>query len=87
MQAGVFPPTLNYRTPDPKINLEGGGFHVPLQPAEWPQKQDRPRRLEVNAFGFGGANYVVLLEECREASGRVMAIAQRLFDELISIAR
>ncbi|MEW6666215.1 MAG: SDR family NAD(P)-dependent oxidoreductase [Thermodesulfobacteriota bacterium] len=72
MQAGVFPPTLNYRTPDPQIDLESGGFHVPGQPVEWPQPPDRPRRLEVNAFGFGGANYVVQLEESREASGRVM---------------
>jgi acyl transferase domain-containing protein/NAD(P)-dependent dehydrogenase (short-subunit alcohol dehydrogenase family)/acyl carrier protein len=75
MQAGIFPPTLNYRTPDPKIDLEGGGFHVPLEPAEWPRPQDRPRRLQVNAFGFGGANYVVHLEECRETSGRVMISA------------
>jgi acyl transferase domain-containing protein/NAD(P)H-dependent flavin oxidoreductase YrpB (nitropropane dioxygenase family)/NAD(P)-dependent dehydrogenase (short-subunit alcohol dehydrogenase family) len=72
MQAGIFPPTLNYRTPDPQVDLEAGGFHVPVQPVEWPQHPDRPRRLEVNAFGFGGANYVVQLEECLEASGRVM---------------
>jgi malonyl CoA-acyl carrier protein transacylase len=75
MQAGIFPPTLNYRTRDPQVDLEAGGFHVPLQPEEWPQPPDRPRRLEVNAFGFGGANYVVQLEECREASGRVMISA------------
>jgi acyl transferase domain-containing protein/NAD(P)H-dependent flavin oxidoreductase YrpB (nitropropane dioxygenase family)/NAD(P)-dependent dehydrogenase (short-subunit alcohol dehydrogenase family) len=75
MQAGIFPPTLNYRTRDPQIDLEAGGFHVPVQPEEWPQPADRPRRLEVNAFGFGGANYVVQLEECREASGRVMISA------------
>jgi acyl transferase domain-containing protein len=75
MQAGLFPPTLNYRTPDPQVDLEAGGFHVPLQPEEWPQPPDRPRRMEVNAFGFGGANYVVQLEECREASGRVMISA------------
>jgi acyl transferase domain-containing protein/NAD(P)H-dependent flavin oxidoreductase YrpB (nitropropane dioxygenase family)/NAD(P)-dependent dehydrogenase (short-subunit alcohol dehydrogenase family)/acyl carrier protein len=72
MQEGVFPPTLNYRTPDPEINLEAEGFHVPVQPFEWPRSQDRPRHLEVNAFGFGGANYVVQLEECRGASGQVM---------------
>jgi len=72
MQAGIFPPTLNYRTRDPRIDLEGAGFHVPVQPEEWPQPSDRPRRMQVNAFGFGGANYVVHLEECREASGRVM---------------
>jgi acyl transferase domain-containing protein/NAD(P)H-dependent flavin oxidoreductase YrpB (nitropropane dioxygenase family)/NAD(P)-dependent dehydrogenase (short-subunit alcohol dehydrogenase family)/acyl carrier protein len=75
MQAGIFPPTLNYRTADPQIDMEAGGFHVPVQPVEWKQPADRPRRLEVNAFGFGGANYVVQLEECREASGRVMISA------------
>ncbi|UCG38808.1 MAG: acyltransferase domain-containing protein, partial [bacterium] len=72
MQAGVFPPTLNYRNPDPQIDLEGAGFHVLDQPARWPQPPDWPRRLQVNAFGFGGANYVVHLEASRDASGLVM---------------
>jgi acyl transferase domain-containing protein/NAD(P)-dependent dehydrogenase (short-subunit alcohol dehydrogenase family)/acyl carrier protein len=72
MQAGIFPPTLNYRNRDPQMDLQGAGFHVPVQPAEWPQTQDRPRHLQVNAFGFGGANYVVNLEECRDASGQIM---------------
>ncbi len=77
MQPGIFPPTPTYRTPDPQIDIETTGFHVPEQPAEWPQPKDRPRRLQVNAFGFGGANYVVQLEQCREASGHV-AIAASL---------
>ncbi|MFC1828691.1 SDR family NAD(P)-dependent oxidoreductase [Thermodesulfobacteriota bacterium] len=75
MQTGIFPPTPTYRTRDPEIDLESAGFHVPVQPAEWPQPPDRPRRLQVNAFGFGGANYVVHLEACRDADGRVMAAA------------
>ena len=75
MQAGIFPATPNYRTRDPQIGLEAAGFHVPDQPVEWPQPPDRPRRLQVNAFGFGGANYVVQIEECRGASGQVMTSA------------
>ncbi len=75
MQAGIFPPTLNYRTRDPQIDLEADGFYVPAQPVDWPEPPDRPRRLEVNAFGFGGPNYVVQLEECRDASGQVMISA------------
>ena len=75
MQTGLFPPTPTYRTPDPQIDIESTGFHVPDQPAEWPQPKDRPRRLQVNAFGFGGANYVVQLEQCREAFGHVMVAA------------
>jgi malonyl CoA-acyl carrier protein transacylase len=72
MQAGIFPPTSTYRTPDPQIDLEAAGFHVPVEPVQWPRPPDRPRRLEVNAFGFGGANYVLQLEECRDASGQVL---------------
>uniref|UniRef100_A0A7C5EMD4 SDR family NAD(P)-dependent oxidoreductase n=1 Tax=Desulfobacca acetoxidans TaxID=60893 RepID=A0A7C5EMD4_9BACT len=63
MQAGVIPPTLNYDTPDPAIDLESWGFRAPGTPEAWPVPPDRPRRLMVNAFGFGGANYVVHLEE------------------------
>ena len=75
MQTGLFPPTTTYRTPDPQIDLEAAGFLVPDQPVDWPQPKGRPRRLQVNAFGFGGANYVVQLEQCREASGHVMVAA------------
>ena len=72
MQKGIFPPTPTYRTRDPRIDLEDGRFHVPVQPVDWPRASDRPRRLQINAFGFGGANYVNQLEECREAYGHVM---------------
>ena len=80
VQAGIIPATLNYRNRDPEIDLESAGFQVPGQPIEWKQPSDRPRRLEVNAFGFGGANYVVQLEECRQASGQIltaMALPQK----------
>lgn len=73
MQAGIFPPTPTYRNRDSQIDLETGGFHVPVQPVDWPRPADRPRRLQVNAFGFGGANYVAHFEECREAYGHVMS--------------
>ncbi len=63
MQAGVFPATLNYRQADSRIGLEDAGFLVPTQPLDWPRPQHELRRLQVNAFGFGGANYVALLEE------------------------
>jgi len=72
MQAGIFPPTPNYRNRDPRIDLEAAGFHVPDQPDDWPQPADRPRRMQVNAFGFGGANYVVQLEQCRSNGSPVM---------------
>ncbi len=63
MKAGVFPPTLNYRNPDPEIDLEGSGFRVAPEPFDWPRRNGLPRRLQVNAFGFGGSNYVVQVEQ------------------------
>jgi malonyl CoA-acyl carrier protein transacylase len=63
MKAGVFPPTLNYRHPDPEIDLEGSGFRIAPEPLDWPRRDGLPRRLQVNAFGFGGSNYVVQVEE------------------------
>ncbi|MFC1884078.1 SDR family NAD(P)-dependent oxidoreductase [Thermodesulfobacteriota bacterium] len=72
MQSGVFPPTINYKTPDPEIDLESWGFNVPTQPTDWKKPPDRPRRFMVNAFGFGGANYVVQLEECMNGTGVVL---------------
>ncbi len=69
MQAGVFPATLNYHEPDPQIDLKTAGFRIPARPEEWPRHPDHPRRLQVDAFGFGGANYVVQIEESRGAAG------------------
>ncbi len=63
MQNGIFPGNLNYQQADPEIDLEGKGFYVPTQPLDWPRPANGPRRLMVNAFGFGGANFVVHLEE------------------------
>ena len=63
MQAGVFPPTLNYRHPDPEIDLEGSGLLITPEPLDWKGRAGEPRRLQVNAFGFGGSNYVVQVEQ------------------------
>ena len=70
---GIYPGTLNYNKPDPEIGLEEWGFLLPDQPAEWASSNGRPKRVMINAFGFGGANYVVLAEECRDGRGVVLA--------------
>jgi acyl transferase domain-containing protein/NAD(P)H-dependent flavin oxidoreductase YrpB (nitropropane dioxygenase family)/NAD(P)-dependent dehydrogenase (short-subunit alcohol dehydrogenase family)/acyl carrier protein len=72
LQAGVFPPTLNYHTPDSEIDMERWGFQVNPQPEAWPKPGDQPRRLQINAFGFGGANFVVHVEECLNGTGVVL---------------
>ncbi len=66
MKAGVFPPTLNYKHPDPEIDLEGSGLLIAPEPLDWKGRDSEPRRFQVNAFGFGGSNYVVQVEQAMD---------------------
>jgi malonyl CoA-acyl carrier protein transacylase len=82
MKAEIFPPTLNYKHPDPEINLERSGFIVTPEALDWKRRNGEPRRLEVNAFGFGGSNYVVQVEEAMEESDTIL-VAQRKTPDLL----
>jgi malonyl CoA-acyl carrier protein transacylase len=77
MQAGVFPPTLNYQHPDPEIDLERSGFIIAPEPLNWECRNGRPRRLQVNAFGFGGSNYVVQVEQAMDAADTILVAPSR----------
>ncbi|MDT0269446.1 SDR family NAD(P)-dependent oxidoreductase [Streptomyces sp. DSM 44915] len=58
----VIPPLANYARPNSAIDLGDGPVYVPLEAAEWPAG-DGPRRAGVSAFGLGGTNAHVVLEE------------------------
>ncbi len=58
----VMPGSLNYRRPNPDIDVVGGPFRVWSQARGWPRSQ-RVRRAGVSAFGFGGTNAHVVVEE------------------------
>jgi acyl transferase domain-containing protein/NAD(P)H-dependent flavin oxidoreductase YrpB (nitropropane dioxygenase family)/acyl carrier protein len=70
--AGLFPPTLNFDTPEPQLNYEGSGLIIHRQSTEWKAPKGHPRRFEVNAFGFGGFNYVVQAEQNSDHLDTVM---------------
>ena len=72
MRAGIYPPTLNFNKPDPDMQLDGSGLSVHPQPGDWIQRNGHPRRFQVNAFGFGGSNYVVQLEAALEGDDVVL---------------
>src|SRR5262249_58516145 len=60
----TLPPATNFRTPPPGAGLEGGPFAVLDVSRPWPRRDGPvPRRAAVNAFGFGGINAHVLVEE------------------------
>ena len=77
MKAGILPPTLNYANPDPQIGLEGSGLFVAPQPLDWKRRDGQPRRFQVNAFGFGGSNYVVQLEQAMNGEDKVLISPQK----------
>jgi len=59
----VLPPSLNFSSPADNSPLFSSPFRVQTQAAEWVPRDDIPRRAAVSAFGFGGINAHVLLEE------------------------
>src|SRR4029077_14267583 len=59
---GVFPPTLNFKRPNPKFDLENSPFYVNAGRAAW-KSNGKPLRAGVSAFGVGGTNAHVILEQ------------------------
>lgn len=60
---GTLPPTHNFTSPQPQMRLEESPFRVPTSPEPWPCVEGRPRRVLSNAFGFGGVNSSICLEQ------------------------
>ncbi|MCB9152616.1 MAG: polyketide synthase dehydratase domain-containing protein [Caldilineae bacterium] len=61
----VLPPTIHCENPNPKLKLEDSNFYLNSETRPWIQSQKTPRRAGVNAFGFGGVNAHVVLEEAQ----------------------
>jgi acyl transferase domain-containing protein/NAD(P)H-dependent flavin oxidoreductase YrpB (nitropropane dioxygenase family)/NAD(P)-dependent dehydrogenase (short-subunit alcohol dehydrogenase family) len=60
----VLPPTLGVTEPNPKANFEVSPFYVNTEARPWASGIDgNPRRAGVSAFGFGGTNFHIVLEE------------------------
>jgi acyl transferase domain-containing protein len=59
------PPNVHFESPNPELDLENSPFFVSTNLAEW-QRQLTPRRGGVSAFGVGGTNAHVILEEAPE---------------------
>ena len=63
----MLPPTLHFRRPNPKLNLETSPFTVNTSLREWKSGKE-PRRAGVSAFGVGGTNAHVVLEQAPAAA-------------------
>ena len=56
------PPTVNYSTPNPQLTRSKGKIEIVTELTPW-QPGERVRRAGVSAFGMGGTNAHVVLEE------------------------
>jgi acyl transferase domain-containing protein len=74
---GEIPPSLHFATPNPKIDFANSPFYVPTHLTKW--LSTKPRRAAISAFGIGGTNTEVIIEEpppaiC-ERSGKSLHVA------------
>ncbi|SDJ50625.1 phthiocerol/phenolphthiocerol synthesis type-I polyketide synthase D [Actinokineospora alba] len=73
---GRIPPTLHYRSPNPHIDFDALGLRVAATAGEWPRYSGLAT-AGVSAFGFGGSNAHVVLEEWPAARAGVAAESTR----------
>ncbi|MFN2107134.1 MAG: SDR family NAD(P)-dependent oxidoreductase [Candidatus Promineifilaceae bacterium] len=59
----ILPPTLNAERPNPNIDFARTPFRILYEAEVWPRQNGTPRRCGVSAYGFGGTNFHVVLEE------------------------
>lgn len=62
LQHGVIPPLLHFKAPNPKIDFASSPFFPASKMLEW-KRGATPRRAGVSAFGVGGTNAHVVVEE------------------------
>ncbi|WP_433335939.1 type I polyketide synthase [Spirillospora sp. CA-294931] len=82
LRDGVLPPTLHIEEPHPA--LDGTRLRPVREAASWDRPDGGPRRAVVNAFGFGGVNaHLVLEEPPAHAEPRRVAVLGHADDEAV----
>jgi malonyl CoA-acyl carrier protein transacylase len=59
----VLPPSVNFDQPNTKIDFSQSPFYVNTRTHAWEVPSGEVRRAGVSAFGFGGTNFHVVMEE------------------------
>ena len=59
----TIPPSAGFENPNPTVEWGEIPFFVPTKALDWPKPESNPRRAGISAFGFGGTNFHVTLEE------------------------
>ena len=56
-------PSINFKSHNPHMQMESTPFYVNTEIKEWKSSKDFPLRCAISAFGIGGTNAHVILEE------------------------
>lgn len=67
----ILPPTLCEEV-SPELELESSAFYVNTETRPWLHDPRSPRRAGINAFGFGGVNSHLVVEEYQPRSQRTL---------------
>ncbi len=81
----VLPPTIKVERPNPALDIEHSAFYLNTQARPWIRGSDHLRRAGVSAFGFGGSNFHLLLEEYA-GPGKHAELLRTMPAELITIS-
>ncbi|MEW5989271.1 MAG: beta-ketoacyl synthase N-terminal-like domain-containing protein, partial [Chloroflexota bacterium] len=82
----VLPPTLGVTTPNPQARFGSGPLYVNSETRPWLHSQAHPRRAGVSAFGFGGTNFHVVVEEYQGDYNGRPAVSQEWESELLLLS-
>ncbi|MCC7416106.1 MAG: polyketide synthase, partial [Acidobacteria bacterium] len=90
----ALPPSLNFARPNPAIDFPSTPFYVNTTLRDWPAPLDAPRRAGVSAFGMGGTNAHVVVEEApavaaggaAERSRAVLTLSAKSGEALATLA-
>ncbi len=76
LQRRLLPPSANFSRAGAALALEESPFRVPVECSSWECRDGKtPRRAAVSAFGFGGINAHVLIEEYNFPGRKVHSVA------------
>ncbi|KIL88308.1 polyketide synthase [Fusarium avenaceum] len=62
LEHGTIPPSINFETPNAKLDLDAWNFKVPRELEPWPVNSIGTRRASINNFGYGGTNAHIIVE-------------------------